>query len=217
MNNIADQVSKYLESILNVEDNLFKILLADTESNYDPIILTPNNYNIGMLSNFLEWNRQLTISLLKQIVITSATGKFIDFILHKHCDIVRLENESDEDYKTRASNYIIAPKISPASIIHYTKKFSRPGIPKIFSGSLDSAFSDVCFASYYNKTIINDPNSVYNQWNIVPAITRSVASSVYFFTLELENLTSGEIPELIDTVNRWKASGIDYEVRVVYQ
>lgn len=216
MTTIATEVSKYLKELLDDNDPFFKIVLGDKEATPPNIINTPNDYDIGMVANFLEWNRQLTISLLKQLVITSAQGKFLDFILHTHCNIVRLQNELDADYVDRAVNYIIGQKISPASIIHFTKKFSRPGIPKIYEGALDSAFADVCFASYYDKFRVTDPNSPYFLWNFVPAITRSVSSSVYFFVLELQNLTVAEIPELLDTVNRWRASGIDYEIRVVY-
>lgn len=216
MNTIANEVVKYLEALLDPNDDFFKIVLADKEAVPPNIVNTPSDYDIGMLSNFLEWNRQLAISLLKQLVITTAQGKFLDFILHTHCNIVRLSGELDEDYIDRAISYIIAPKVSPSTIIHYTKKFSRPGIPKIYEGSLDSMFSDVSFASYYDSIRVDDPDSPYYLWHIVPAITRSVQSSIYFFVLELQNLTMGEVPELIDTVNRWKASGIDYEIRVVY-
>lgn len=210
---VADLLNKYLKALFDVNDSIYKSFISDKDGVQESTIADPIDFNLGAIANVLEWNRQLTKSLLKQIRLDLAEGRFLNLIAHDHIGIVRYDGETDLEYKTRIQNFIIAHKVSPASIIFYTRPFSSPGEPVIIEGQQDSAFADVSFSDNYTSFQNQTPGDEFLHW-IFPAIATSSGASAYFFILILQNTASEDIPKVIDLVNRWIASGIDYEIHI---
>lgn len=211
-NNISENLNRYLEQIFDTEDSIYKAIFSDITGISAGIINVPNDYDIGAIANLLEWNRNLSKSLLLMLNLQNAIGIWLDLIAHVHLGLVRFPEESDIDYKNRIINYIIAPKKSPASIVYYTIPFSNPGLPQLIESPSDIAYSDVTYASFYKK--FKQTGGQFDQWWILPAIAFSESASSYFFVLVLQNTNVDDVPKLVDLVNRWKTSGINYEIRI---
>jgi hypothetical protein len=162
----------------------------------------------------LEWVRLLSKGLQNQLDLTLAATKYLNFIIQGLIGIARYESESDSDYLDRAVTFIIARKVSEASIIYYTIPFSSPGLPQILDGT-ETAFADVSFSDNYSEFQNKTPGSPeFDHW-IFPAIATSSSGGAYFFILRLENTVAADIIKVVDLVNRWIAAGIRYEIQIV--
>lgn len=211
---IAETFNKYLRALYDTEDALYKILIADPNGVPAPVVTQPQDVHIGAIASTFEWVRQLAKSLVLQLFLNQATGKFLDFLVHNHIGIVRYEGESDDSYRHRVQVYIIAPKVSRAAILYYTRPFSSPNPPAILDGLDDAPYADLTFADVYESFQNEAPGPEYLYW-VFPAITLPVSASAYFFILQLENTPLSEVPAVLNLVDRWVAGGISYEIQIV--
>ncbi len=214
MSTVAKLLNKYLASIYDTDHEVYKSLVADVDGVPAGAILKPTDFNNGAIAGMLEWERQLALSLLAQFNLLTAEGDFLELMVHKHIGIVRFEGETDVDYAQRVQDYIIAQKVSPATIIFYTRPFSTPGEPELLDASEDVAFADLSFSDVYTLFQNEAAGPEFDYW-VFPALTTSLGSGAYFFILRLENTPSSDIAKVIDLVNRWIAAGIEYEIQIV--
>jgi hypothetical protein len=214
MSNISETLNKYLRAIFDVEDSIYKSIISDSSGVPAGTINNPMDYNIGAIAGMLEWMRNLSIDLVDQLFLNLAEGKWLDFIAHRHIGIVRYSGESDVDYISRIQKFIMADKVSPASIIYYTTPFSSPGAPQILEGEVDAAFAYASFSDNYDLFQNQSPGP-QNNWWIMPAIPVGASSVAFFFVLRLENTSSADIEKVIDIVDRWKAEGIGYRIQII--
>lgn len=214
MGNIAKVVNKYLRALYDIEHEIYKSVISDENGIASPTVNNPMDYNIGAIAGVLEWNRNLTLSLINQLFLNQATGKFLNLQAHDQIGIVRYYGESDVDYAKRVADFIIAPKISPASIIYYLRPYSEDE-PIILEGRQDSMFADVSFSDNITEFQIETPGQYFEHW-VSPAIAGSAATLSYYFIVILKNTLSGDVQKVMDIIDRWVASGINYEVQITY-
>jgi len=217
MGNITKKFNSYLP-FFDHNDIVYKSVFCDKDGIPNNTIKKPIDLNLGAIASLLEYNRLLTIQLIDQVYLNKAKEKYLDkFGLF--FDIKRIKNESDNEYYLRIKNYIFSHKVSPASIIDAVKQYSSR-LPKIIEERLDSAFSDLSFSDYYTfNTRIGDPNSIYYQWYIAPAIASNSGddSTAFYFILQMYNLQNQDIIKVIEIVNEWKASGVEYHIEIIYE
>lgn len=214
MATVAEWFDKYLRALHDVSDPMYQSLVSDVTGVPAGTIDSPMDYNKGAVASVFEWERQLALCLMQQLVLTTATGKFLDLMLHDHVGIVRFEGDTDTEYQDHARNYIIAHKVSRASIIFYTRPYSSPGEPEILDGADDAAFADVSYSDVYTGFEATSTGP-FDGWWVFPALSSGIGGTAYFFVLRLENTASGDIAKVVDLVNRWIASGIRYELQIV--
>lgn len=214
MSNITKTLNKYLQAKFDTNHPIYKALIANASNTPPASPAKPSELDIGAIANMLEWTRLLGLGLKNQLDLEQSDTKYLNLILHELMDIVRYDGENDADYLERAINFVIAPKVSEASIIFYTIPYSSPGIPQIIIGG-ETAFADVTFSDNYTELQNATPGSPeLNHW-IFPAIATDGFAAAYFFILRLENTNIDDIVEVVDTVNRWIAAGINYEIQIV--
>ena len=211
---VAKTLIKWTRAIWDTEDPMYRSMVADLTGIPNPTIVKPTDFNNGVYAGMLEWNRQLTLTLLKQIDLSQASSKWLDYITQNHIGINRSKNETDSHFVNRVQEYIIGKKISPGAIIYFTRQFSPNAEPIIEEGIQDGAFADLSFTDIYTgfrNTVIGDQFD----WYVFPAIATNSTVAAYFFVLILEGTSSDDIPMLFDYVNRWIGSGIGYEIRII--
>lgn len=214
MATVAEWFDKYLRALHDTDDPIYKSLISDVDGVPAGIITTPMDFNAGAVASVFEWIRQLSLCLSDQLVLSTASGKYLDLMVHEHIGIVRFESESDTDYIDRVRDYIIANKVSRAAIIHHTRPYSSPGDPEILDGTDDAAFADVSYADVTTGFQASSTGP-FDTWWVFPALSSSIGGTAYFFVLKLQNTASGDIAKVVDIVNRWIAAGIRYELQIV--
>lgn len=210
MATVAETLNKHLGQVLDTDNALYKSLISDPEGTPAGTVNNPTDYNIGVLAGMLEWNRDLTKTLVKQLDLTQATGKYLDFIAHDHLGIFRHASESDTDFVTRIQDYIVGAKVSPGAIIYHMRKFSSTE-PQILEGEQDGAFADVSFSDVYQGF-----RDVVDNLFVFPALTVGSDSQAFFFILILEDTAAADVTALFEELERLVAAGIEYEVQITY-
>lgn len=214
MATVAKSLNKYLKAIYDTDDPIYRSLISNVDGVPAGTINTPQDFNAGAVANILEYTRQLSLCLIDQLFLNRATGKFLTLMTHEIIGIVRFEGESNVDFVERVQNYIIATKVSRASIIFYTRPFSSPGEPQLLDGVDDAAFADVSYSDNIEMFQQGDVPP-FNNWWVLPGLTISEEGASYFFILRLENTASADIVKVVDLVNRWKGDGIGYEIQII--
>lgn len=209
----ADLLNKFLRAKFDINDPIYKALIADVSQNPEVTITLPEHFNNGAIAGALEWVRQLSLFLQDQLQLDKASGRYFNLIIENFIGIVKYEGESQTDFVNRIISFILDPKVSEAAIIAATTPYSSPGPPQFLEGS-ESAFADVSFADNYDSFQNTTVGNEFNYW-IMAAIAASGSSFSYFFILRLENTASADIVKVVDIMSRWVASGIDYEIQIV--
>lgn len=212
--NITKLLDKYLKSKFDIDHSIYKAFISNAVNTPPASPTDPSNLDIGAIANTLEWVRLLSKGLQNQLDLTLANTKYLNLIIQDHVGIVRADGESDSDYLDRAVDYMIAPKVSVASIIYHTIPYSSPGPPQIIDGT-ETAFADVSFSDNYSEFQNLTPGSPEYGYYIFPALAAESYGGAYFFVLQLENTAATDIPAVVDLVNRWIAAGIRYEIQIV--
>ena len=210
---IVDQLNRYLKSIFNVDDAVYKSVIADKDGVPAGTITKPTDFNSGQIANVLEYLRGLSKDLLTQIFLNQAEGKYLDLIAQDTIGLTRYSGENDADFVARIQKFLIGDKISKAAIIFCTRPFSSPGEPVILEGEQDAAYATFSFAGVYSSFQLVAPPSQFNFF-VFPAISRS-QQSAFFFVIQLENTPSEDIFKVIDILNRTVAAGIVYELQIL--
>lgn len=144
MDNITKTLNKYLKAKFDVNHPIYQAFIANSANTPPGSPANPSDLDIGAIANMLEWVRLLGKGLQNQLDLEQASTKYLNLTLHELMDIVRYEGENDTDYLARAITFIIAPKVSQASIIFHSIPYSSPGLPQIIIGG-ETAFADVTF------------------------------------------------------------------------
>lgn len=213
MGTVAEILNKYLP-MFDHNDRTYKSVISDVDGVPNATITKPTDFNIGAIANLLEYNRHLTIFLREQIYLNKAVGAFLDYFVSTIFNMYRYEGEDDTAFATRVAKYILAHRMSPASIIDAVKQYSSQ-LPEIIEGELDSAFADVTYSDNYTSFICaNDSDSVYYRWWVLPAIPCGIDSGAFYFILVMYNLDPNNIAAVVDIVNNWKVAGVAYHIEV---
>jgi len=212
MSSVADIINKYMPQWDKL-DPVYKALVSDPDGVAAGVITTPKDYNKGGIANVLEWLFKFSIELRAQMFLDQAETDWLNYTAESFFGIIRYENENDADYVARIKKFILAKKLSPASIIYATIPYSSPGLPVMYEGESDGAYADISYAGNIKRFFNTAPGPDNNNW-VLPAITIGQNGGLFNFVLILQNTAPADIRKVLDIVNRWKAGGITYQVQI---
>lgn len=213
MATIAISLKDLLAPIFETDDPIFKSVVADTTLPPEVIVTNPNQYNAGAIGNQIEYLRRLGLFYLTQLLLENAEGKFLDYMAFELIGIVRYTGENDADFIARLQKFILAPKVSPASIIMCLRPFSNSE-PIIIEGLQDTAFADVTYSDNYRVFKVVTPGPEFDFF-VQPAISAGPGDGGFFFLVTLDGTNQADIFKVLDILNRWIAAGVIYEVEIV--
>jgi len=209
---ITIRVNDSLRTIFNVDDPIYKTVICDYNGSPDPVITKPVNFNLGALTNNIEYLRQFSIDLLKQIRVDFASGEFLKYIFETFFNSLRLENESEDSWRDRTVSLIFQPRVSKASIIRALRPFSSID-PVVIDGGGDSIFADVSFADRYMKSI---QTVAGKNFYVFPAYAQEDSSSAYSIIVVLYNTNSSDLYTVANLLNKYIAAGISFKIEIKY-
>lgn len=210
---VAEIINSYLPQF-DKTDEVYRALIADPNGVPNNVINTPKDYNQGALANILQWLSNFASEAHEQLSLATAVPKWFDFIVENFIGVGQYNGESYQDFLARIVKIIMSPKLSPASIIYATTIFSSPGLPVIYEGERDFAYADLTFSDVYLYRFISIPGHDPEDTIIFPAIAAGVDAGIFTFLLVLQNTNPADITQVIDIVRRWKAAGINYQIRI---
>ncbi len=184
MSNITKTLNKYLQAKLDVDHPIYKALIANKDNVVPPNPDNPSDLDIGAIANNLEWLRLLSKGLLNQLNWNDASTKYLNLTFHEHLGIVRYAGENDADYVQRVVNFMVAPKVSEASIIFYMIPYSSPGFPQLITGG-ETAFSDVSYSDNYTEF----QNAGWDIWDWVNLAPGTKPSARYQYAMAVDSST----------------------------
>lgn len=209
---ITERVNQFLSAIFDLNDPIYKSLIANFEGISSTKILTPADFNEGAMSDLLEYNRELTAGLLKQIYFDQSHGSFLNMIINNHIGISRGNGESDDEYKKRTTDCLFSPKISPAAIKFLLRDYSTPNPPEIVEGEGVFCYSDSSYSDVYKKFKARGETYLTGSW-VYSAITHYNVTA-YLIIVILYNTPVQKLPVVIDIIKRSIAAGIDFQIEV---
>lgn len=214
MATVAQLFDQYLKGVADVSDPIYRAIWARSEV-VPPVNPTgPNDLDIGAVSNIFEWTRKLSRSLIDQLNLQNAEGVFLEFLAWEVMGIPRYKGETDDDWRRRIGEFLLNPKKSKAAIILIMRQFSPGGEPLVLSAETDSAFADVTYSDFYETVELDMPGTVFDGIYVLPAYTAGSNSNAYYFLLVLFDTPANRASWVLDYAERWKAAGIDYDVRI---
>ncbi len=213
MNTLAPIINKHLKAIFDTEDPVYHALIADDTGTPEVSPVNPSDMKIGAIANPLEWNRRLTLSLVKQLRFDQAEGIFLRLMIDDFLGFMRAAGENDAQYKARVVDMVLGPKISPAAIIYNARPYSTTE-PYLETNDFNMAYDDDFYDDYYDTVQLTNPPAYIGQW-VMPAVTRNVRGMIFFFVLFVSNTPDDQVPILMEKINSLIAAGIEFEVQVI--
>lgn len=207
---ITIRVNDSLRSLFNIEDPIYKAIICDKDGVPEATISKPIDFNIGAITNELEYLRRLQIDLLKQIFIDQASDEFLKYQLENFFGSLKLEDEDNATWVNRTISLVFQPRISKASIIVALRPYSSME-PEIVSGGGDSAFADVSFADRYIRYDTTVDGEVFT---VYPAFAQTDSSSFYSIVIILYDTPSINLYTVSDIINQYIAAGISFKIEI---
>ena len=186
--------------------------ISDKRGVPEPTVENPSDYNKGGIANLLEYMKDLANTLLVQFNPDVNSDAWMEFIFHKHFGLPRWTGETNEEWAQRVSDFVLGAKLSPASIIFYTRPYSTTE-PEILEGLKNAAFAGRCYAGVGRTGIIQTPGYKLNTW-MFPARARSTSSAVYTLTLKLTDTASADLEKLAEIMRRWVHPAIRWKALI---
>lgn len=140
---VINQLNKRLNTLFDTDGEVYKILVSGGSSNDNPDTL-PDSFadlNQGAIANLIQYNRNLTDSMLDQTDLNQAEGDLLDYLGSYLYNIFRdyEENESgdyaleeDDVYRARIKERLFGEKESPISILRSVSDDQAEGFPSFF-------------------------------------------------------------------------------------
>lgn len=207
---ITIRINDSLKAIYNVDDPIYKAVICDKDGVPDSTIVKPVDFNLGAITNNIEYLRKLSIDLLKQLFIDQASGEFLKYELETFFQSLKLQDETEADWIDRTISLVFQPRVSKASIIYALRPYSSLE-PEIVNGGGDSAFADCSFADRtikYSTTFEGQPFEVY------PAFAQTDSSSYYSIIVILYDTPSNSLYTVSDILNKYIAAGISFTIEI---
>lgn len=207
---ITIRINDGLKTLFNVNDPIYKAIVCDKDGIPEATITKPSDFNLGAITDQLEYLRRLQIDLLKQMFIDQASGEFLKYSLENFFRSLRLQVETDEDWIQRTISLIFQPRVSRASIIFALRPYSSQE-PEIISGGGDAMFADVSFAGRYKKY-----NTMYNgkNFSVYPSIAQTAGSAFFSIVIILYGTSANQLYSVADLINQYIAAGINYTIEI---
>ena len=208
----SSEFSRRIAPFFSEGDQLVRAWITDKNGVPEAIIENPSDYNKGGVANLLEYLKDLANCLLVQFDPDLNSDTWMDFIFHQHFGLPRWPGETNQEWAQRVSDFVLAPKLSPASIIFFTRPYSATE-PEILEGLESAAFAGRCYAGVGRTGIIQTPGYKYGTW-MFPARARSTSSAVYTLTIRLTDTANADLEKLAEIMRRWVHPGIRWKVLI---
>lgn len=166
-----------------------------------------NDFNLGAISNPLEYFRRLGIYLVDQLYLNKASDEWLTLLGEKYFNLTRFQNETDASYSERIRRKIFDIKTSPLAIRDALETFGDN--VQIIEGVDDGAFSEVSFANCYRDF------NIVSQWVVKAALAGIEGGVPFFFRVIMENVLPENYTKIIDLVKDFKATGIGFEITII--
>lgn len=210
---ITDRINNNLSAIFNIEDDdIFKALINNIDGTIPGTVNKPTDFDIGVIASQIEYLRQLSITLLKQMYADEADTEFLEYTLETFFESYRLLSESDSDWLDRTIDIIFSQKISDTAIIYALLNYSST-TPVITTDITDAGFADFSYCDIYQSgdTILNG-ETVY----FLAAIMGAFDATFFTFKVTLHNTEGTDIQIVINILNNLHAAGISYILEIIY-
>lgn len=210
---IADRINNNLSALFNTEDDdIYKALIVDSDGTIPSTISKPTDIDIGVIGAEIEYLRLLGKTLLKQIYLDQAGTDFLEYTLNNYFDSLRLVNESDSEWLTRVTSFVLSQKISRASVIYLLRPYSALE-PVVSTDIVDHAFADFSYCDIYSSgsTTLNGDTVFYRA-----AIVEGADAAIFTYKVTLYNTLYNEIMSVIEMLNKIKAAGITVILEILY-
>ena len=205
---IIDRVNNNLATLYDIENEIYKSFICDQNGIIPSEITKPTDIDIGAITSQIEYLRQLSICLVRQLFLDEAAEEFLAYQLTEFFGSLRLENESDVDWVQRTIATVFQPKVSRATLIFSLRPYSseEPVIENVLS---DAMFANYSFASRYRKfraTWSGSEKTVY------PATSRNFAFSLFTIRIVLVDTPTNKLFTVGNIIRGVLAAGISYEL-----
>lgn len=208
---IAIRINDSLRAIYNVDtDPIYKAVICDRDGIPESAIVKPTDFNLGAVTNNIEYLRRLGKDLLKQLYINQASGEFLKYELEIFFKSLRLQDETEASWIARTISLVFQPRVSKASIVYALRPYSSLE-PEIISGGGDSAFADSSFADRMTKyTTTFDGNNFV----VYPAYAQTESSAYYSIVIILYDTPNSSLYTVSDIINKYIAAGISFKIEI---
>jgi len=200
-------------------DPLYKALIADPDGVPEVTINDPMDYNQGLIGNFTEYNRQLTKSLIKQLYLNQATGSFLTFIVQDMFGTNKYEGETDATMIDRVKDYTLAYKLSRPAILFYLNKYFTYTSVKIYNLQEEDMFGGYSFTGF-DSTDLDGGVSLPGYTGVESGGAYSslqASGGAYQSVIQFTDLPESSFSFLFDFLDRWTASGPEFDIQFIYQ
>jgi hypothetical protein len=211
---ITDRINNNLSAIFNTDDDeIFKALVNDKDGNIPGTINKPTDIDIGVIGSQIEYLRQLSITLLKQMYMDQQDTEFLEFTLNNYFDSLQLRDETEAEWLQRVINNVFSQKVSQSAIIFLMRPYSPGGEPEITNIIVDNAFADLSYCDIYSsgETTLDGDTIPY-----LAAIADTSNSAFFTIKVTLYDTPYAEIFTVQDVLNNIVAAGIDVVLQIIY-
>lgn len=210
---ITDIINNNLSALLNPDDDeIYKALICDQDGTIPGTISKPTDIDIGVIGSQIEYLRQLSITLLKQMYADQADTEFLEYTLNNFFDSLRLKEETDTAWLDRVVDSIFSQKVSRASIIFLLRPYSSQE-PEITNIIIDNAFADFSYCDVYQS---GDTTLDGETVHFLAAIADTSSSAFFSIKITLYDTTNTEILTVQDIINKIVAAGITTTLQIIY-
>jgi hypothetical protein len=214
---IVTRINDNNRALFDVDDDpVYKSLVCNKNGAVPAIITKPDQITIGAIASQVEYLRKLSIELIKQLYINTASGEFLKYQLETFFNSLRAEDETDAAWVQRTIQIVFYPKLSRAAIIFALRPYSPGHDAVITTVEEKSGYADFSFAGVYIEGQSVNPGP--DNYNIVvlPAIAEAYDSSYYTIQIDLYDTNLADIYNIMDLLDRIITAGITYKLRINY-
>jgi hypothetical protein len=201
---ITDRINNNLSALFDSENQIYKVLISDSDGTIPETINKPSDIDIGMIASQKEYLRRLALYLVRQMYLDQAETVILEYILNNFFDSLRLTDETDQQWINRVLATVFNHKVSRATIIFALRPFSSQE-PEITNVIEDAAFADFSYADVYVRdTVEFEGGTVY----VLPAVAEDFESAFYTIRITLYDTPLSEVFTVRDILDKVIAAGI---------
>jgi hypothetical protein len=210
---ITDRINDNFSALFNtVTDVIFKALINNSDGSIPGTISKPTDIDIGVIGSQIEYLRQLSITLLKQMYIDQQDTEFLEYTLNNFFDNIQLKNETEVQWVQRVIDSVFSQKVSRAGIIFLMRPYSSQE-PEVTNIIVDNAFADHSYCDIYTSgsTTLDGTNIPY-----LAAIADTSNGAFFTIKVTIYDTLFSEIYTVQEILNNIVAAGIDVILQVIY-
>lgn len=215
MENAVDLLNQRLTALFDTENIDYKILVGGKNSSYTLPLANdkPSDLDLGLMANYLEYNRLFAQSVLNQMDLQTAEGEGLDYLGSYFYGIWRENGESDTSYRNRILIELFGQKETKISILSAIQPYNgsgSPTYPMIIEGEPINQlgmFADYSYADVFKR--ITSPTDIF------PAITNPYGTGGtprFYFKVFMLDVLPANYQKVFDAVNKRTVAGVHFQI-----